>query len=50
MQVRNLPGEKSFCKTSFQVRMSQNKVQKQGRDETTQEDYITSEKHTADVG
>ena len=40
-------GKKSFCKTSFQVGMELKKVQKQGRDERTQEDYPTSAKiHT----
>ena len=34
--------ERCFCKTSFQVRMDQKKVQKQGGDERTQEDYPTS--------
>ena len=33
---------KSFCKTSFQVGMDLKKVQKQGRDERTQEDYPKS--------
>ena len=37
-------GEKNhFSKTSFQVRMGLKKVQKQGRDERTQEDYPTTE-------
>ena len=31
--------EQSFCKTSFQVGMDLKTVQKQGRDERTQEDY-----------
>ena len=31
----------SFCKTSLQVGMDLSKVQKQGRDERTQEDYPT---------
>ena len=34
--------EKSFCKTCFQVGMELKKVQKQGRDEKTQEDYCLS--------
>ena len=34
--------EKSFCKTWFEVGMEPEKVQKQGRDERTQEDYPTS--------
>ena len=33
---------KSLCRTSFQLRMRLKKVQKQGRDERTQEDYPTS--------
>ena len=37
-----LTREKSFCKTWFQVGMELKKVQKQGRDERTQEDYPTS--------
>ena len=36
--------EKSFCKTWFQVGMELKKVQKQGRDERMQEDYLTSAK------
>ena len=36
--------EKSFCKTWFQVGMELKKVQKQGRDERTQEEYRTSAK------
>ena len=35
--------EKSFCKTLFQLGMhGPEKIQKQGRDERTQEDYPTS--------
>ena len=36
--------EYSFCKTSFQLKMDLKKGQKQGRDESTQEDYMTSAK------
>ena len=35
---------KSFSKTCFQVGMELKKVQKQGRDKRTQEDYPTSAK------
>ena len=42
-------GKKCFCKTSFQLEMSLKKGQKQGRDERTHEDYLTSAKYTADV-
>ena len=34
-------GRKSFCKTSFQVGMNPKKVQKQGRNERTRENYPT---------
>ena len=37
-------GGKSFCKTWFEVGMELKKVQKQGRDESTQEDYPTTAK------
>ena len=40
-------GKKSFCKTYFKLGKELKKVQKQGRDERTQEDYPTSAKiHT----
>ena len=38
--------EKSLCETSFQVGMDLKKVQKQGRDGRTQEDYPTSAQNT----
>ena len=34
--------EKSFCKTSFQLRLDGKKWPKQGKNERTQEDYCTS--------
>ena len=33
---------KSFAETSYKLRMELKKGQKQGRDEGTQEDYLTS--------
>ena len=51
-QIKNailklLVGKKSFCKTWSEVGMEPKKVQRQGRDERTQEDYPTSAKiHT----
>ena len=44
--LHTLLGEKIFCKTSFQLEMSLEKGQKQGRDERTPEDYPTSAKNT----
>ena len=35
---------KSFCETSFQAGMDLKEVQKEGKDERTQEDYPTSAK------
>ena len=46
-EITIITREKSSCKTWFQVGMELKKVQKQDRDERTQEDYPTSAKiHT----